>query len=130
MISTYPLLGQLAGALVLAVAEQFDNATLVWGKTVVELASVHESHFCLFLASYSIMVEEAASELDCRPCIELSRALSMFHEPFTHELLRLSSPGRQSNSCAIETEYGSQPTIVVLTQRLPGQYPSRKQCAC
>lgn len=32
--TTYPLLGELPGALVLAVAEKFDNATLVRGKTV------------------------------------------------------------------------------------------------
>lgn len=30
---TYPLLGQLAGALVLAVSEQFDDTTLIWCET-------------------------------------------------------------------------------------------------
>jgi hypothetical protein len=30
--STEPLLGQLAGTLVLAVTEEFDNTALVWGK--------------------------------------------------------------------------------------------------
>jgi hypothetical protein len=31
---TYPLLSQLTGTLVLAVAEEFDDTTLVWGKTI------------------------------------------------------------------------------------------------
>jgi len=30
---TYPALGELSGALVLAVAQQFDDTALVWGKT-------------------------------------------------------------------------------------------------
>jgi hypothetical protein len=36
---TESLLGQLAGALVLAVAEEFDNATLVWGKAIQHVSS-------------------------------------------------------------------------------------------
>ena len=31
--NTYPLLGQLAGTLILAVSEQFDDTALIWGKT-------------------------------------------------------------------------------------------------
>ena len=31
---TYPLLGQLAGTLVLAVAEEFDDTTFIWCESV------------------------------------------------------------------------------------------------
>lgn len=34
---TEPLLGELTGTLVLAVAEEFDNSALVWGKTDEQL---------------------------------------------------------------------------------------------
>ena len=33
IVKTYSALGELSGALVLAVAQQFDDAALVWGKT-------------------------------------------------------------------------------------------------
>lgn len=40
MLETYPLLGELAGTLVLGVAKKFDNTALVRGETAVEKRSV------------------------------------------------------------------------------------------